>query len=161
MSLPDLFPKKSNAGIIVDPNTLDRVIPESKRADGSVRKEIKIRPGFTPQEDVGRFKTSRQKQIEQNTLPKGHIIGWAPPETTSTSTRAKSTPSEVGSKSGKKNQKKKDKKEKEKLDLIAASWMDETPKPSKKKTVTVEPLTEKNDSDKEDEFNKKMGKLKI
>ena len=37
----------------------------------SVRKEIKIRPGFTPQEDVGRFKTARQAQTDalRNVVP--------------------------------------------------------------------------------------------
>lgn len=32
----------------------------------SVRKELKIRPGFTPQEDVGRFRGSRQQASDQN-----------------------------------------------------------------------------------------------
>ena len=40
---------------------------EDDNADRSVRKEIKIRPGFTPQEDVGRFRTARQAAAE--TLP--------------------------------------------------------------------------------------------
>lgn len=35
MSKPDLFPKTSTAGITVDPKTLDRVVPESQRPDGS------------------------------------------------------------------------------------------------------------------------------
>ncbi|KZV75448.1 hypothetical protein PENSPDRAFT_600146, partial [Peniophora sp. CONT] len=57
---PPLNPDKSAAGIAVDPRSLDRVIPETKRADGSVRKERKIRPGFTPQEDVQRFRGTKQ-----------------------------------------------------------------------------------------------------
>ena len=35
MSKPDIVPKTSAAGIAVDPKTLERVIPESKRPDGS------------------------------------------------------------------------------------------------------------------------------
>ena len=35
MSKPDLEPKRTLAGITVDPKTLERVIPESRRADGS------------------------------------------------------------------------------------------------------------------------------
>ncbi|KAI0092799.1 hypothetical protein BDY19DRAFT_877049, partial [Irpex rosettiformis] len=81
MSKPDLFPKSTASGITIDPRTLERVIPESRRSDGTVRKEIKIRPGFTPQEDVTRFRGTRQKQMDANALPKGHIIGWAPPPT--------------------------------------------------------------------------------
>ncbi|KAI0700701.1 hypothetical protein BC835DRAFT_1211761, partial [Cytidiella melzeri] len=79
MSKPDLFPSPSTAGITVNPRTLERVIPESRRSDGTVRREIKIRPGFTPQEDVSRFRGTRQKQMDTTALPKGHIIGWAPP----------------------------------------------------------------------------------
>jgi partner of Y14 and mago len=52
----------------------------------SVRKELKIRPGFTPQEDLTRFKGTRQQTAEQTALPKGHIIGWIPP---SSETKAK------------------------------------------------------------------------
>ncbi|KAF9534845.1 hypothetical protein CPB83DRAFT_737395, partial [Crepidotus variabilis] len=81
MSRPPINPDKSAAGIAVDPITLERVIPESRRADGSVRKQLKIRPGFTPQEDVRRFRGTKQAQMDANSLPKGHIIGWAPPPT--------------------------------------------------------------------------------
>lgn len=34
-TLPDVVPKKSVSGIAVDPKTLDRVIPESRRTDGT------------------------------------------------------------------------------------------------------------------------------
>ncbi|CAD6884388.1 unnamed protein product [Tilletia controversa] len=60
MSRPPLFPVASAAGIIEDPNTQQRVIPASVRPDGSVRKERRIKPGFTPQEDVTRFRSARQ-----------------------------------------------------------------------------------------------------
>lgn len=69
-----------------------RPAPNPMRHTFSVRKELKIRPGFTPQEDVGRFKTSRQAQSEANKLPKGHIVGWVAPSSQSTSTAAASTP---------------------------------------------------------------------
>ncbi|KAG9008937.1 hypothetical protein FRB94_005503 [Tulasnella sp. JGI-2019a] len=84
MSLPPINPKKSTAGISVDPKTLDRVVAATKRADGTVRKELKIRPGFTPQEDVGMFRGSRQAALEARKTGGpggGRIIpGWAPPE---------------------------------------------------------------------------------
>jgi partner of Y14 and mago protein len=35
MSKPPLFPQKTASGIAIDPRTLDRVVPESRRADGS------------------------------------------------------------------------------------------------------------------------------
>lgn len=35
MSLPSFNPEKSAAGIVVDPGTLERVVPSSKRKDGT------------------------------------------------------------------------------------------------------------------------------
>lgn len=35
MSLPPIDQEKTAAGIAVDPRTLERVVPESKRADGT------------------------------------------------------------------------------------------------------------------------------
>ena len=35
MSRPPVNPEKTAAGIIVDPHTLERVIPESRRPDGT------------------------------------------------------------------------------------------------------------------------------
>jgi len=93
MSKPDLFPEQSAAGIAVDPRTLERVIPESRRPDGSLRKERKIRPGYTPQEDVSRFRGSRQQQLDRNALPKGHILGWVAPSSDSKKTPARTSPS--------------------------------------------------------------------
>lgn len=49
------IPTPSKAGII-EGDTGDRHIPSSTRADGSKRKEIKIRPGYKPPEDVEVYK---------------------------------------------------------------------------------------------------------
>ncbi|APA08355.1 hypothetical protein SS1G_13289 [Sclerotinia sclerotiorum 1980 UF-70] len=48
-------PTPSKAGI-VETQTGDRHIPSSTRADGTKRKEIKIRPGYKPPEDVEVYK---------------------------------------------------------------------------------------------------------
>jgi len=117
MSLPPINPEKSVAGIALDPKTLDRVIPESKRPDGSVRKQIRIRPGFTPQEDIRRFRGTKQARMDSNALPKGHIIGWTPP-TSATKPGAGSAPL---SKNAKKRQKQKEKK----AEAIKDNWEDE------------------------------------
>lgn len=53
--MPSEPTKPSNAGIITD-DAGERQIPESKRADGSVRKAIKVRPGYRPPEDVEVYK---------------------------------------------------------------------------------------------------------
>ena len=49
------IPTPSKAGI-VETNTGERHIPSSVRPDGSKRKEIKIRPGYKPPEDVEVYK---------------------------------------------------------------------------------------------------------
>lgn len=51
---PSQFPIP-RSGILTTP-TGDRHIPPSTRADGSLRKEIKIRPGYRPPEDVEVYK---------------------------------------------------------------------------------------------------------
>ncbi|CAF9918989.1 MAG: hypothetical protein ALECFALPRED_000930 [Alectoria fallacina] len=48
-------PPIPRSGILTTP-TGDRHIPQSTRADGSLRKEIKIRPGYRPPEDVEVYK---------------------------------------------------------------------------------------------------------
>jgi len=112
MSKPPLNPDKSVSGIAVDPQTLERVIPESRRPDGSFRKQIKIRPGFTPQEDVRRFRGTKQAQMDATALPKGHIIGWAPPpKSTAESVSAAKPLSKSAKKNAKRREKKVEKKE--------------------------------------------------
>ncbi|KAJ5090166.1 Exon junction complex Pym [Penicillium argentinense] len=42
----------TNSGITTDATTGQRYIPSSVRADGSTRREIKVKPGYKPPEDV-------------------------------------------------------------------------------------------------------------
>ncbi|KAJ3773106.1 hypothetical protein EV361DRAFT_971482 [Lentinula raphanica] len=120
-SLPPIDPTTTASGIAVDPQTLERVIPESRRADGSVRKQLKIRPGFTPQEDVRRFRGTKQAQMDANALPKGHIIGWTPPPS------KQADPSKPLSKSAKKNAKRREKKASDKNveEPVKDNWEDD------------------------------------
>ncbi|KAL2827171.1 hypothetical protein BDW59DRAFT_58281 [Aspergillus cavernicola] len=46
----------TNSGITTDESTGERYIPSSVRSDGSKRKEIKVRPGYRPPEDVELYK---------------------------------------------------------------------------------------------------------
>lgn len=62
----------SNSGIITD-DAGTRHIPESVRADGSVRKAIKIRPGYKPAEDVQVYKNRTAETFRSRY--KGGVIG--------------------------------------------------------------------------------------
>lgn len=62
----------SNSGIVTDASG-ERHIPESLRADGSVRKAIKVRPGYRPPEDVELYK-NRTAETFRNRY-KGGVIG--------------------------------------------------------------------------------------
>jgi len=62
----------TKAGITTDENG-ERVIPASVRADGSVRKELRIRPGYIPPEDVEVYK-NRSAQAFRN-RGKGGVPG--------------------------------------------------------------------------------------
>jgi len=121
-TLPPVDPERSASGIVVDPNTLERIVPSTKRADGTMRKELRIRPGFTPQEDVGMFRSRRQQAAEgRGALPAGHIPGWGGPRGTPAATgaapakravpgAAAAAAGEAKSKAAKKNEKRKEKK---------------------------------------------------
>lgn len=65
--------KTSNAGIVTD-DSGQRHIPESKRADGSTRKAIKVRPGYRPPEDVELYK-NRTAEAFRNRGKGGGIPG--------------------------------------------------------------------------------------
>lgn len=160
MSKPALFPETTPSGISVDPRTLERVIPESKRTDGTLRKEIKIRPGFTPQEDVGRFRGTKQQEMDARALPKGHIVGWVAPSSTTNNTVAK--PSATMSKSQKKNEKRKEKKKAEIERKIQENWEDDDEdeiKPATQPKATAV-SSDKADST-ADEVTKKLEKLEV
>jgi partner of Y14 and mago protein len=92
----------------------------------SVRKQLKVRPGFTPQEDVQRFRGTRQAQLDANALPKGHIVGWAPPSDT---IQIKVAQSQSARKNAKRKEKRKEKKDEELQKKVADSWEDDDDEP--------------------------------
>ncbi|OCB87499.1 hypothetical protein A7U60_g5404 [Sanghuangporus baumii] len=106
-----------------------------------VRKQLRVRPGFTPQEDVSRFRGTRQQQHDKNQLPKGHILGWIAPSSSeqrgnsnkkglSASESASSVGTDGGekpvaagmTKNAAKNAKRKAKKQAEKEKAIREAW---------------------------------------
>ena len=90
--------------------------PSTLSYPDSVRKERKVRPGYTPQEDVAIFRSTRQHAKEARALPKGHIPGWAPP---SAAAQAKTEPQ---SKSAKKNEKRKEKRKEKRQEVVQENW---------------------------------------
>jgi partner of Y14 and mago protein len=81
-----------------------------------MRKERKIRPGFTPQEDVARFRSIRQQAVDSRALPKGHVPGWAP------SGAAAPEKEDQQSKSAKKNEKRKEKRKEKQQEVVQENW---------------------------------------
>ncbi len=81
-----------------------------------MRKERKVRPGFTPQEDVAIFRSSRQQAVDTRKLPKGHIPGWAPPGAAAPEQK------EPQSKSAKKNEKRREKRKEKRQEAVQENW---------------------------------------
>ncbi|CAG8725420.1 19059_t:CDS:2 [Gigaspora margarita] len=61
---------KSAPSGIVTTETNERVIPASRRADGTLRKERRVRPGFVPKEDIIRYKNKFVAEREPVSSPK-------------------------------------------------------------------------------------------
>lgn len=67
----------SSAGITTDSSTGERYIPSSVRADGSKRREIKVRPGYKPPEDVELYRN--RAAAAWKTRGKGGVPGAEAP----------------------------------------------------------------------------------
>jgi partner of Y14 and mago protein len=63
----------AKSGITTDAKTGERYIPSSVRADGSKRKEIRVRPGYKPPEDVELYKN--RAAAAWKTRAKGGVPG--------------------------------------------------------------------------------------
>lgn len=142
----------------------------SSYLSGRVRKELKIRPGFTPQEDVKRFQTTKQAQMEANALPKGHVIGWTPP--TANEVVVVQGMTQAQRKNAKRKEKRKEKRDEEgsapaKVEKVKDSWEDEdedeqpaksAPGTKKKAEVSSEPKSTDKDAD---ALTDEIAKLKV
>ncbi|KAE8142014.1 hypothetical protein BDV38DRAFT_177336 [Aspergillus pseudotamarii] len=63
--IPTTAMASTNSGITTDAVTGERYIPSSVRADGTKRREIRVRPGYRPPEDVELYK-NRAAQAWKN-----------------------------------------------------------------------------------------------
>ncbi|KAJ3148874.1 hypothetical protein HDU89_004455 [Geranomyces variabilis] len=100
---------------IVEYKPGDRVIPASRRPDGTVRKERKVRPGFVPQEDAARYSNAK---IDATKVPAGYVPGLQQSSGSGSSGAAhQPVVDSAASKAAKKNAKRKAKKLEEVLGL--------------------------------------------
>ncbi|KAL4877572.1 hypothetical protein BJY04DRAFT_197866 [Aspergillus karnatakaensis] len=102
----------TSSGITTDSVTGERYIPSSLRADGSKRKEIKVRPGYRPPEDVELYK-NRAAEAWKN---RGRTGGVPGAESLKENDTAKG-----GSAASNKNAKRREAKKKAKADGAATS----------------------------------------
>ncbi|KAJ3081586.1 hypothetical protein HK102_002247 [Quaeritorhiza haematococci] len=98
------------AVIATTPMGDERIIPASRRPDGSVRKERKVRPGYVPQEDVATYKNQKAETFK---APEGYVPGIGVVNKPSSPSRQQQLVYEedlAKSKTAKKNEKRKMKK---------------------------------------------------
>jgi len=67
-STPTQPPSSTKSGIIAT-ETGDRHIPASLRPDGTLRKEIRVRPGYRPPEDVEVYKNRTAEHFKARGVP--------------------------------------------------------------------------------------------
>ncbi|KAJ1555617.1 hypothetical protein HK405_015607 [Cladochytrium tenue] len=73
------------------------VIPASRRPDGSMRKEIRVRPGYVPQDEVARYSNSRLDAAKRVNLPAGVVPGMSTAAASRSAESAKATRNGEGS----------------------------------------------------------------
>lgn len=107
----------SNAGITTDAVTGERFIPSSVRADGSKRREIRVRPGYKPPEDVELYRNRAAAAWKnRGKTPGGGVPGaeGLKPTTATTTTTDNGTDSATGGAASNKNAKRREAKKKAK-----------------------------------------------
>ncbi len=110
-----------------------KVIPGSRRPDGTFRKEVKVRAGYVPQDEVARYESKGKKYMRE--VAAIGVVG----DVASEEDKTKSVPS----KSAKKNAKRKEKK-KEATGGFEISFdedVSEVKKPSNSKSTKKESST--------------------
>lgn len=123
----------TSSGIVVDEATGQRHVPSSTRADGTKRKEIRIRPGYQPPEDVQKYK-NRSAEAWKN-----RGSGGVPGAEAVTSNTQQS-----GSAASSKNAKRREAKKKAKAEEEAPNEVTETKvAPKAEEETAIDPEAEK------------------
>lgn len=137
-----------------------------------MRKELRIRPGFTPQEDVQRFRGTRQQDLDKRQLPPGHILGWVAPSSETKKvggSGAAAAVSKSAAKNAKRNAKKKEEKQKALEEKIRECWEDDddtvkrpkVPEESPGESSNADVKSTATDAQEEDSLAEGMSKLAV
>jgi partner of Y14 and mago protein len=146
----------SKAGITTSASG-ERHIPSSVRPDGTLRKEIKVRPGYRPPEDVELYKNRTAEGFR--TRGKAGVPG-------AESIKVEEDPTKLGA-AANKNAKRRE--ARKKAATAASDGKDETEKPTESKATGAKPTTEPvaepekpkdPEAEKEKEAKKLMKKLR-
>ncbi|GAA5829719.1 hypothetical protein JCM5353_005207 [Sporobolomyces roseus] len=129
-----IFPDRSASGISSNQDG-QRVIASTRRPDGTFRPEIKVRPGYTPQEDVSLFRSTKQKELDHHKATKGTVPGLKPNAMVQNALRGATQAGGGGlSRSQKKNAKRK---EKETGEEVKDSWDNDDEEEGESKSTTT------------------------
>lgn len=151
----------SNAGITTDTSTGERFIPSSLRADGSKRREIKVRPGYKPPEDVELYKN--RAAAAWKTRGKGGVPG-AEALSSEDDKSAQASATTASNKNAKRREAKRKAKESEGPNVATekkGTESDNWRAPAKKETPKEEPAAELIDPEAEKEKKARNLKKKL
>lgn len=96
--------KTQSGTVYVEQSDGSKVIPGSRRPDGTMRKEIRVKKGYTPQEE-NKYESFGQKMAAKSAYPPG----FAPPEEPAAKQRVPGLPDDYVEQTAKKAAKKKNK----------------------------------------------------
>ncbi|KAF2687820.1 hypothetical protein K458DRAFT_295144 [Lentithecium fluviatile CBS 122367] len=161
-------PAVSRSGITTSA-TGERHIPSSTRPDGSIRKEIRVRPGYRPPEDVDVYKNRTAEGFRSR--GKGGVPGAEGLKDEKHPTKATNSASAAANKNAKRREARKkaaaaatDGKEEDKPTAVNANTENKEPTASKEPTKSKEPADAPKpvdpEADKEKEAKKLLKKLR-
>ncbi|KAJ5383516.1 Exon junction complex Pym [Penicillium concentricum] len=138
----------ARSGITTDAQTGERYIPSSVRADGSKRKEIRVRPGYKPPEDIELYKNraaAAWKTRAKGGVPGAETLSSEDDKTKTAAIPTTTTATAASNKNAKRREAKRNAKETEEAGPTAEgkgaesnNWRVPAPAPKKQETPTEE-----------------------
>ncbi|KAJ5513168.1 Exon junction complex Pym [Penicillium fimorum] len=138
----------ARSGITTDAQTGERYIPSSVRADGSKRKEIRVRPGYKPPEDIELYKNraaAAWKTRAKGGVPGAETLSSEDDKTKTTAIPASTTTTAASNKNAKRREAKRNAKETDEAGPTtegkgaeSSNWRVPAPAPKKQEKPTEE-----------------------